>query len=92
MTIQEIKDAIRGMTGSEAVSFLTEYIARNPEAPGLDEVYTLRGMKNWGMQNRKAAIDDYLAAIKLNPESKAVQALKATNDILDFYDKNLYNP
>ena len=38
------------------------------------------------------AINDYLEAIRINPDSKARQALQATNDILDYYNKDLYNP
>lgn len=92
MTIAELKDKIKGLPGEEAVGVLTDFIDANPEAEGLDEAYTMRGMKYWGMQKRSAAINDYLAAIRLNPESRAVQALKATNDILDYYNKDLYNP
>ena len=92
MTIQQLKETVRGLSGSEAVKVLTEYIEANQDAPGLDEAYTMRGMKYWGLQNRSAAINDYLAAIRLNPESRAQQALKAVNDILDYYNKDLYNP
>lgn len=92
MDIAELKEAVKGKTGEEAVSVLTEYIDSHPGSPGLDEALTMRGMKYWGMQKRSAAINDYLAAIRLNPESKAVQALKAANEILDYYNKDLYNP
>ena len=90
--INELKEKVRGLTGEEAVKIISDYIREHSEAPDLDEAYTLRGMKYWGMQNRSAAINDYLTAIRLNPESKAVQALKATNEILDYYNKDLYNP
>ena len=89
LTYEELKDKIRELNGEEAVRFLTDYIAQHPEDDG---AYTLRGMKFWGMQKRSAAINDYLAAIRINPESRAVQALKATNEILDYYNKDLYNP
>lgn len=89
MTLQEIKKQIEGLPGSEAVEVLSAYIKEHPED---DEALTLRGMKYWGMEKRSAAINDYLLAIKLNPESKAVQALKAANEILDYYNKDLYNP
>lgn len=92
MTIEELKDKLRDLGGEQAVEVLTAFIADHPDDPRLDEVYTMRGMKNWGLQRRKDAIDDYLAAIRLNPSSKAVQALKATNEILDYYNKDLYNP
>lgn len=87
-----MKEKLKGLTGQEAVEWLTEYIDSHPDAADLDEAYTLRGMKYWGMQKRSAAINDYLAAIRINPESKAVQALRAANEILDYYNKDLYNP
>ena len=92
MNYDQLKESVRGLSGLEAVKVLTEYIDTHPDADNLDEVLTLRGMKYWGLQNRSAAINDYLAAIRLNPESRAVQALKAANDILDYYNKDLYNP
>lgn len=92
MKIQELKESIKFLGGDEAVRELTKFIEANPDSPELDEAYTIRGMKYWGMQKRSAAINDYLAAIRLNPNSRATQALKATNDILDYYNKDLYNP
>ena len=92
MTGSELKESIRGMGADEAVAWLTEYIDSHPGDPSLDEALTIRGMKYWGMQKRSQAINDYLAAIRLNPQSRAVQALKAANDILDYYNKDLYNP
>ena len=92
MTYDELKDAVKDLTAAEAVRFLTDYIETHPDDKDLDEAYTLRGMRQWSMQNRAGAINDYLAAIRLNPESRAVQALKATNEILDYYNKDLYNP
>lgn len=89
-TLTEIKEALRlGMPSADAIKLLDEYIAANPSD---DEGLTTRGMQYWSMGDRAAAINDYLAAIKLNPESKAKMALKATNDILDYYNKDLYNP
>lgn len=92
MDYQQLKDTVKGLSGREAVKVLTDYIEANPDAPGIDEALTLRGMKYWSLQDRSAAINDYLAAIRLNPLSRAVQALKAANDILDYYNKDLYNP
>lgn len=89
MTLQEVKKQIEGLSGTEAVEVLSAYINDHPDD---DEALTLRGMKYWGMDKRSAAINDYLLAIKLNPESRAVQALKAANEILDYYNKDLYNP
>ena len=92
MDYQTLKNSVRGLSSQEAVKVLSEYIESNQGSPYLDDAYTLRGMKYWGLQNRSAAINDYLAAIRLNPQSRAVQALKAANEILDYYNKDLYNP
>ncbi len=89
-TLDEIKEAIRkGLSPEEGLKALTDYVEAHP---GDDEALTARGMQHWSMGDRASAINDYLAAIKINPESKAKMALKATNDILDYYNKDLYNP
>ncbi len=84
-----LRDLTKGLPADEAIKALTNYIEEHPQS---DEALTMRGMRYWGMSRRADAINDYLAAIKLNPESRAVQALKATNEILDYYNKDLYNP
>lgn len=90
MTFAEIRKKIdSGITNEEAIRLLSDFIAENPDN---DEALTLRGMKQWGLGNRSEAINDYLEAIRINPESKARLALKATNEILDYYNKDLYNP
>lgn len=73
----------------EAIEIASQYISAHPDD---DEAYTLRGMKYWGAGRRAEAIKDYLEAIRINPDSRARQALKAANDILDYYNKDLYNP
>ena len=37
------------------------------------------------------AINNYLEALNINPDSPAKQALEIANDILDFYNKDMYN-
>ncbi|MDE6696844.1 MAG: tetratricopeptide repeat protein [Muribaculaceae bacterium] len=51
-----------------------------------------RGRLYWALGKRSEAINDYLAAQKINPNGDAKQLLKATYEILDFYNKDLYNP
>lgn len=56
-----------------------------------DEYYKLgneyRRRGDW-----KHAIDNYLEAIELDPQSPAVEAKQMINDILNFYCKDIYNP
>ena len=62
-------------------------------ADGSDEEALIeRGRLYWALGQRGKAISDYLAAQRLNPSGKATQLLAATYEILDFYNKDLYNP
>ncbi len=88
MTPQLIEE-IKSLSPEEAVSSLDIYLKDNPEDT---DALTLRGMRHWSLGHRSQAINDYLAAIKIDPNCKAQQALKATNDILNYYNKDLYNP
>ena len=38
------------------------------------------------------ALNNYMEAIALDPESPAAEAKKMLEDILDFYHKDAYNP
>ena len=73
----------------EAVEALTEYIAEHPDS---DEALTLRGRQYWALGKRGAAITDYLAAIKINPDSPSRRYIKVAYEILNYYNKDLYNP
>ena len=86
---ESVKEKIKSAGYDEAIALLSDYIAAHPDS---DEAYTMRGMRYWGAGKRSLAINDYLSAIRINPQSRAVQALKATNEILDYYNKDLYNP
>ncbi len=89
-TLQEIRSLIAsGVSSEEAITLLDAYIQANPRD---DEALTMRGMIYWSMNKRSKAINDYLAAIDTNPDSKARMTLKSANDILDYYNKDLYNP
>lgn len=57
-----------------------------------EEALIERGRLYWALGRRSEAIGDYLAAQHVNPSGRATQLLKATYEILDFYNKDLYNP
>lgn len=87
--IEQLKAACSEMEPAKAVETITAYLADHPDD---EEALTLRGMKYWSLGDRSQAINDYLAAIRINPDSKAKMLMKSTYDILDFYNKDLYNP
>lgn len=89
-TIDEIKDFLkRGGENATAIKFLTEIIISNPQN---EEAFIERGLLYWSCGERALAINDYHSAIALNPNSKAKLAIEATYNILDYYNKDLYNP
>lgn len=87
--IAELKERIKGLDYDKAIDILTEYLEVHPDD---EEALTLRGMKYWGAGKRSLSLNDYLAAIRINPESKAREALKAANEILAYRNNDLYNP
>ncbi len=68
---------------------LSDRIAHNEED---EEALIERGRLYWALGKRSEAINDYLAARRINPDGKAGELLKATYEILNFYNKDLYNP
>jgi len=89
-TLEEIKKEISsGVDAGETLSDLDTLIAANPAD---DEALLTRGMIHWRLSHRAEAINDLNAAVRVNPASKASEMLKSIYTILDFYDKDLYNP
>lgn len=77
------------LSSGERLDVLTRHLAAHPDD---EDALIERGRLYWALNKRSCAINDYLAAQRLNPEGKATQLLKATNEILDYYNKDLYNP
>ena len=67
-TAEELKKEMKGMTPEEAVAHLSVYLKENPRDDG---ALTLRGLKYWSLGRRADAINDYLAALEINPKSEA---------------------
>ncbi|MBQ7350301.1 MAG: tetratricopeptide repeat protein [Bacteroides sp.] len=56
-----------------------------------DELYYLLGNAYRKQGNWQLALNNYLEAMERNPESPAVHAYQMTMDILNFYNKDMYN-
>ena len=67
------------------IDYTKDKISQAEEFYRLGNQYRKEG--NWRM-----AINNYLEAIELDPESPAVEAKKMLDDILNFYHKDAYNP
>lgn len=87
--INKIKTQIKTASYEASVIILSEYIQTHPSE---DEPLTLRGLKHWGAGHHALAIKDYLAAIAINPQSRAQHALRVAREILDYRNTDLINP
>ena len=88
-----MKDRIRALLAEnkadEAIGVLEQY--RGEGGVMDDELFYLLGNAWRKMGNWQMAMNGYLEAVHLNPESPAAQALEIANEILDFYNKDMYN-
>lgn len=56
------------------------------------EEFYIEGNRRRKEGNWQEAINNYIEAIRLDPESPAVEAKKMLDDILNYYCKDIYNP
>ena len=84
--IQALLDAHKA---DEAIALLDDYRVGGGRMD--DTLYYLLGNAWRKKGNWQMAINNYLEALHLNPDSPARQALEIANDILDFYNKDMYN-
>ena len=57
------------------------------EAEWIEKVKEAYSRMDW-----KGCLDSYAEAIKLNPNSDAVELRKMAMEIIEFYCKDIYNP
>ena len=87
--MKEIKDLIKADRTQEAINLLNDYIIKHSECS--DEPFYLLGNAYRKQGNWHMALNNYLEAIERNPESPAADARKMIMDILEFYNKDMYN-
>ena len=87
--METIRQLINDNKTDEALHLLDEYIKKNDSD---DEAYYLRGNVYRKMGDIRQALNNYLMAIELNPDSPAQTAYNAQIKILDFYNKDHYCP
>ena len=87
---EECKRLLKNGETAEALLMVDRLIqaASTPD----DELFYIKGNICRKQQDFQAALNNYLAAIALNPNSPAKEAKQMILDILNFYHKYLYNP
>ena len=87
--LKEIKELIANGEIEIALQHLDEYL--NADNPHIDEAYYLKGNAYRKLSNWQQALNNYQKAIDLNPESPAADARQMVIDILNFFNKDMYN-
>lgn len=86
---QEAKDLLDNGQADAAISLLQELLA-HPEEQTAQTFFELgcayRKKGNW-----QEAINNYRKGADLSPDSPAADALEMMNDILNFYNKDMFN-
>ena len=86
---QKLRDLLEASKADEAIAAAEQYRAEGGVMD--DELFYLIGNAWRKKGNWQMAMNNYLEAIHLNPESPAQQALDIANEILAFYNKDMYN-
>lgn len=86
---EKVRILLEGNRSDEAISLLEDY--RREGGAMNDRLFYLLGNAWRKKGNWQMAMNNYHEAIALNPESPAKQALEIANDILDFFNKDMYN-
>ena len=92
-TIQEIKEMLSHSEGEQALNAAGEII--KTEGVGRDtlaKAYYLRGNAYRQQSNVRMALNSYLEAMELDPDGPAAEAYRHLQELLDYYNKDYYNP
>ncbi len=86
--LEQIDKMIQSGLIDNAIEVLHSFISEKQD----DQAYYLLGNAYRKKGDFKNAMENYLEAIAINPDSPAVEAQQMLINILEFYHKDLYNP
>ena len=86
---ERIKAMLEEHKADDVIDLMEEFRADGGSMD--DELFYLLGNAWRKKGNWQMAMNNYLEAVHLNPSSPAQQALDIANEILDFYNKDMYN-
>lgn len=83
-----LKDRLSKDYSEEVLTALQSYVASHPDC---DEAYFLLGNAYRRNERWGDAMNAYQQAMDLNPESPAQLAYRSIVEVLDFYNKDMFN-
>ncbi len=92
-TIQEIKEMLSRSEGQEALDAANEIVENKTVAKEtLANALYLRGNAYRQQGNVRMALNSYLESMELDPDGPAAEAYRHIQELLDYYNKDYYNP
>ncbi|MGN0214510.1 MAG: tol-pal system YbgF family protein [Muribaculaceae bacterium] len=88
---ENIEQLLRDSKPDEAIALLDAYVADSASCR-LDTAYFLLGNAYRQKGDWRMAINSYNRSVQINPDGQAATALQAANEVLDFFNHDLYNP
>ena len=92
MTIEEIKQLLAQSKSDDVIAAADQLVSAGGDNTVLAQAYYLRGNAYRQLGNMRQAMNSYLESIELDPDGPAAQAYRTIQEILNFYDHDLYNP
>ncbi|MCQ2218815.1 MAG: tetratricopeptide repeat protein [Paludibacteraceae bacterium] len=86
--LSELKNDLQEGKLQEVLSQLEEYVALHKDSA---EAYFLLGNAYRKMENWEMALNNYQVSMDLDPEGPAEMAYNATIEVLEFFNKDMYN-
>lgn len=92
MTIEEIKAMLADSKSNDVIAAVDQMVAMGGDKAVLAQAYYLRGNAYRQQGDMRRALNSYLESMDLEPDGPAAQAYRTIQEILNFYDHDLYNP
>lgn len=73
-------------------SFYSLYSLKKLIMTMTEQEWIARGKEAYARMDWKECLDSYAEAIKLNPESEAVELRRMVMTVVEFYSKDRFNP
>lgn len=90
--LKEIKAMLAQSRSGDVIAAVDSLVASVDDNDVMAQAYYLRGNAYRQQGNMRQAMNSYLEAMALDPDGPAAQAYRTIQEILNFYDHDLYNP
>lgn len=76
----------------QVIAAVDQMVSGHVDRAVMAQAYYLRGNAYRQQGNMRQAMNSYLESMELEPDGPAAQAYHTIQEILNFYDHDLYNP